>query len=261
MTATVARLDRLRVVDLLTAPHLMTTASANVPTRPPSPQPTPGVTVTLRQRIGRWLGHRAAKPVVFVLCLLPLLWLVWGAVMNTLGANPAEAILRGTGLWTLRLLCLVLLVTPLRQATGWAALARWRRMLGLYVFFYASLHFLSYAWLDMGFDLDAIVRDLPKRPFALVGFVAFVMLIPLAATSFNRAIRWLGAPRWQMLHKLVYVIGVLAVLHFLWIRSSKHRYGDVLLYGGIMALLLAARLGSLRAWIAKQRERLAGTKA
>ncbi|MEY2685910.1 MAG: hypothetical protein RL375_108 [Pseudomonadota bacterium] len=208
-------------------------------------QPDP----SLKQRIGRWLGHSAAKPLVFALCLLPLALLVWGAVMNTLGANPAEAILRGTGLWTLRLLCLVLLVTPLRKSTGWVALARWRRMLGLFVFFYASLHFLAYAWLDMGFDVDAIVRDLPKRPFALVGFVAFVALIPLAATSFNRAIRWLGAPRWQLLHKLVYVIAVLAVLHFLWIRSSKHRYGDVVLYGGIVALLLAARLGSLRLWI------------
>jgi sulfoxide reductase heme-binding subunit YedZ len=239
----------------------MTTTTADAPSRPrPPAAPTPGAASTLKQRIGRWLGHRAAKPLVFVLCLLPLIWLVWGAVMNTLGANPAEAILRGTGLWTLRMLCLVLLVTPLRKATGWVAIARWRRMLGLYVFFYASLHFLSYAWLDMGFDIDAIVRDLPKRPFALVGFIAFVASIPLAATSFNRAIRWLGGPRWQALHRLVYVIAVLAVLHFLWIRSGKHRYGDVLLYGGIVALLLASRLGSLRAWLSRQRERLVVTR-
>jgi sulfoxide reductase heme-binding subunit YedZ len=203
----------------------------------------------LKLRIGRALGHRAAKPVVFALCLVPLALLVWGAVMNTLGANPAEAILRGTGLWGLRMLCLVLLVTPLRKATGWVVLARWRRMLGLFMFFYATLHFLSYAWLDMGFDLAAIVRDLPKRPFALVGFVAFLLLIPLAATSFNRAIRWLGAPRWQALHRAVYVIAVLAVLHFLWMRSSKHRYGEVLLYGSVLAMLLAARVAPFVAWL------------
>ncbi|MFM2066675.1 MAG: hypothetical protein RLZZ584_1584 [Pseudomonadota bacterium] len=210
-------------------------AAAAVPRRP------------LQQRIGRWLGHRAAKPVVFLLCLLPLVFMVVGAVMNTLGANPAEALLRGTGLWSLRMLCLVLLVTPLRKATGWVALARWRRMLGLFMAFYASLHFLAYAWLDMGFDLDAIVRDLPKRPFALVGFLAFVATVPLALTSFNRAIRWLGAPRWQALHKLVYAIVVLAVLHFLWVRSSKHRYGDVLIHGGILTTLLVVRVQAWRA--------------
>jgi sulfoxide reductase heme-binding subunit YedZ len=225
------------------------TLAAPAVSRPPARPAALPATASLKQRIGRALGHRVAKPVVFVLCLVPLALLVWGAVMNTLGANPAEAILRGTGLWSLRMLCLVLLVTPLRKATGWVALARWRRMLGLYMFFYASLHFLAYAWLDMGFDLDAIVRDLPKRPFALVGFVAFVALIPLAATSFNRAIRWLGASRWQALHKTVYAVAVLAVLHFLWMRSSKHRYGEVLLYGGILGLLLAARVAPLMGWL------------
>jgi sulfoxide reductase heme-binding subunit YedZ len=217
---------------------------------------TAAVRPPLKLRIGRWLGHRAAKPLVFALCLIPLALLVWGAVMNTLGANPAEALLRGTGLWSLRMLCLVLLVTPLRKASGWAALARWRRMLGLFMFFYASLHFLAYAWLDMGFDLNAIVRDLPKRPFALVGFIAYLALIPLAATSFNRAIRWLGAPRWQRLHKLVYAIALLALLHFLWTRSSKHRYGEVLIYGGVIAVLLASRLATLRTAWAGWRARL-----
>ncbi|MEY4749524.1 MAG: hypothetical protein RIQ60_1738 [Pseudomonadota bacterium] len=219
------------------SPHRATNVVA-----PPAPQ-------QLKQRIGRWLGHRAAKPIVFVLCMLPLVFMVAGAVMNTLGANPAEALLRGTGLWSLRMLCLVLLVTPLRKATGWAVLARWRRMLGLTMAFYASLHFLAYAWLDMGFDLDAIVRDLPKRPFALVGFLAFIATLPLAATSFNRAIRWLGGARWQALHRLVYAIAVLAQLHFLWMRASKHRYGEVLLYGCILGVLLALRLPVLRdAW-------------
>ncbi|MFM2120418.1 MAG: hypothetical protein RL722_1886 [Pseudomonadota bacterium] len=192
-------------------------------------------------RIGRVLGQAWVKPLVFLLCLGPLAWWIWAGVNNALGVNPAETLLRGSGLWTLRFLCLLLLVTPLRRATGWVALARWRRMLGLYVAFYAGLHFLAYAWLDMGFELDAILRDLPKRPFALVGFLAFLGLLPLAATSFDRAIRWLGGRRWQMLHRAVYGIAVLAVLHFLWLRGSKHRYGEVLVYGSLIALLLASR--------------------
>ncbi|MFL6662617.1 MAG: sulfite oxidase heme-binding subunit YedZ, partial [Rhizobacter sp.] len=129
--------------------------------------------------------------------MLPFAWLFWGAFANTLGANPAEALIRGTGDWTLRFLCITLAVTPLRQWTGQPALARYRRMLGLTTFFYVVLHFLSYAWLDMGFDLADIAKDIPKRPFALVGFAAFLLMIPLAATSFNRAIKALGAARWQ----------------------------------------------------------------
>jgi sulfoxide reductase heme-binding subunit YedZ len=110
------------------------------------------------------------------------------------------------------------------------------------VFFYAVLHVLAYSWLDMGFDLAAIVRDIPKRPFILVGFLAFVGLVPLAATSFNRAIRTLGAARWQRLHRLVYAIAGLAVLHFFWMRASKHRWNEVLIYAGVIGVLLLARL-------------------
>lgn len=142
---------------------------------------------------GRWLQHRAAKPLLFTLCLLPLAWLVYGAATDGLGANPAEALIRATGDWTLRLLCLALAVTPVRIALGVPALARMRRMLGLFTFFYAALHLLCYAWFDMGFDAAEIARDIAKRPFILVGMAAFALLLLLAATSFNRAIRWLGA--------------------------------------------------------------------
>lgn len=192
--------------------------------------------------LNRVLLHPAAKPLLWLLCLLPLAGWIWGGFSNGLGANPAETILRGTGEWTLRFLCVVLAVTPLRQWTGLHALARWRRLLGLYVFFYSVLHFLAYAWLDMGFDPAAIAKDLAKRPFALVGFLAFVLLIPLAATSFNRAIKRLGAARWQRLHRLVYGIAGLGLLHFFWMRAAKHRYDEVVVYALVLTVLLGWRV-------------------
>lgn len=188
------------------------------------------------------LLHPAAKPVLFVLCLLPFAWLFQGAYTNTLGANPAEALIRSTGDWTLRFLCITLAVTPLREWTGQAALARFRRMLGLFAFFYVVLHFLAYAWLDMGLEWEAIVRDIPKRPFALVGFLAFVLMIPLAATSFNRAIKALGARRWQALHRSVYAIVLLGLLHFFWMRAAKNNFAEVAVYAAVIALLLGWRL-------------------
>ena len=191
---------------------------------------------------GRLLLHPAAKPIVFALCLLPFAWLFYGAATNGLGPNPAEALIRGSGDWVLRLLCLTLAVTPSRQASGWHGLARFRRMLGLFTFFYLVLHFLSYAWLDMGFDLHAIAKDIPKRPFALVGFAALLLMIPLAATSFNRAIKALGAARWQALHRAVYAIAVLAMLHFFWMRAGKRDFAEVAVYGAIVAALLGWRL-------------------
>lgn len=194
-----------------------------------------------RQPINRLLMHRAVKPLLFVLALLPLSWLVWGAVNNTLGANPAEALIRSTGDWTIRALCLTLAITPLRQLTGWHALARLRRMLGLFAFFYGVLHFLCFAWLDMGLDLAAIVADIPKRPFILVGTAALLLMLPLAATSFNAAIRALGAARWQALHRSVYAVAVLAVLHFFWMRSGKNDFSEVAVYAVIVATLLGWR--------------------
>jgi len=188
------------------------------------------------------LLHPAAKPVVFVLCLLPLAWLVFATATNQLGANPAEALIRATGDWTLRALCLVLAVTPLRVITATPQLARFRRMLGLFVFFYGLLHLLSYAWFDMGFDLPDILRDIAKRPFILVGSLALLLLTLLAATSFNRAIKAMGARRWQALHRAVYVVAGLAILHFFWMRSGKNDFGEVAIYAVVLAALLGWRV-------------------
>ena len=188
------------------------------------------------------LLHPAAKPLLFAAALLPFASLLHGALTNTLGANPAEALIRGTGDWVLRFLCLTLAVTPLRIWTNQPALARFRRMLGLYAFFYGVLHFLAYAWLDMGFDPAAIARDIPKRPFALVGFTAMLLMLPLAATSFNRAIKALGAARWQALHRLVYAIVLLGLLHFFWMRAAKNNFAEVAVYAVVVAVLLGWRL-------------------
>ena len=186
--------------------------------------------------------HPAAKPAVFALCLLPLAWLVYAAAANQLGANPAEALIRATGDWTLRALCLVLAVTPLRVVTSTPQLARFRRMLGLFVFFYGLLHLLSYAWFDMGFDGTDIVRDIIKRPFILVGSLALLVLTLLAATSFNRAIKALGAKRWQALHRSVYAVAGLAILHFFWMRAGKNDFGEVAVYAAVLSALLGWRL-------------------
>ena len=189
----------------------------------------------------------AAKLLLFIACMLPFAWLVRGAILTTmgsdvLGANPAEALIRATGDWTLRFLCLTLAITPLRQWLAQPGLARFRRMVGLFTFFYGVLHFLSYSWLDMGFDPAAIALDIPKRPFALVGFTALLLMVPLAATSFNRAIKALGAARWQMLHRLVYATALLAILHFFWMRAAKNNFAEVAVYAGVLAVLLGWRL-------------------
>ena len=206
--------------------------------------------------MSRLLLHSAAKPLLFVACLLPLLWLVYGAATDQLGANPAEALLRATGDWTLRFLCLTLAVTPLRMLAGLPALARFRRMLGLYVYFYALLHLLGYSWFDMGFELAEIMRDIAKRPFILVGFTAFLLLTPLALTSFNRAMRWLGARRWQRLHRLAYATAMLGLLHFFWMRAAKNRLDEVLVYAVILGALLGWRLWRL--WSGQRRRAAVG---
>lgn len=188
------------------------------------------------------LLHPAAKVVVFVLCLLPFCWLLYGALANQLGANPAETLIRATGDWTLRFICIVLAVTPLRVITSTPTLARFRRMLGLFVYFYVVIHLLSYSWFDMSFDVAEIIKDIIKRPFILVGFSAFLLLTPLAATSFNAAIKAMGAKRWQLLHKLVYLIAGLGLLHFFWMRAGKNNFAEVYVYAAIIAVLLAWRL-------------------
>jgi sulfoxide reductase heme-binding subunit YedZ len=186
--------------------------------------------------------HAAAKPIVFALGLLPFAWLFYGAWTNQLGANPAEHLIRSTGDWTLRFLCITLAVTPLRTVTATPALARFRRMLGLFTYFYVVLHFLSYSVFDMGLDFGEIAKDIAKRPFILVGFAGFLLLTPLAATSFNRAVKALGAKRWQALHKLVYAIAGLGILHFFWMRSAKNNFGEVAVYAAILAVLLGWRV-------------------
>ncbi len=186
-----------------------------------------------------WLLHPVVKPLLFVLALWPLGVLAWGAVTGQLGANPAEALIRDTGDWALRFLCITLAITPVRVVLGLAPLVRLRRMAGLFTYFYAVLHLLTYAWFDMGFEVADIVRDIAKRPFILVGFLSLVLLTPLAATSFNRAVKSLGARRWQALHKTVYLIACLVLLHFFWMRAGKNDFTEVAVY----ALLLTALLG------------------
>ena len=195
--------------------------------------------------LNKLLLHPAAKPLLFALALLPFVQLLSGAVLDTLGPNPAEALVRGTGDWVLRFLCITLAITPLREWTGFSALARFRRMAGLFAFFYGVLHFLCYAWLDMGLVLGDIVRDIPKRPFILVGTLALLLMVPLAATSFNRAIKALGAARWKALHRSVYAIVLLGLLHFFWMRAAKQNFGEWTVYAVLVAGLLGWRLRGL----------------
>ena len=197
--------------------------------------------------------HPAAKPLVFALCLLPFAQLLYGAVFDTLGANPAEALIRATGDWTLRFLCVVLAVTPARIVLGLPALARFRRMLGLFVFFYAAVHLLCYSVFDQGLDFAEIWRDIVERPFILVGMLAFALLTALAGTSPHRVLRWMGARRWQWLHRSVYAIAGLAILHFFWMRAGKNNFNEVFVYAAILALLLGWRLQRFlrKRWAAK----------
>ncbi len=184
----------------------------------------------------RWV----AKPILFIVCLLPLAGLVWDGVHENLGANPVETIRLFTGDWTLRFLLITLAVTPLRRLTGWHVVIRVRRMLGLFAFFYAALHIISYVWLDQFFMWDLIIEDVYKRPYITVGFTAFVLLLPLALTSTNGMVRRLGGKRWQRLHQLVYIIAILGVVHFWWLVKSD--ITEPLIYAIVLALLLGYRL-------------------
>lgn len=224
----------------------MTRPPVSAPARAPAPSvPARRATAAAAGWRG-WLMHVAAKPLVFAACLLPLLWLLYGAVAGTLGANPAEALIRASGDWTLRFICIGLAVTPLRVWTGTPQLARLRRMLGLFTFFYACLHLLCYAWFDGGFDLGFIAGDIVQRPFILAGFLAVAGLLLLAATSFDRAVRWLGGRRWRRLHRLVHAVALLGLLHFFWMRSGKNDFGEVAVYAAVIAVLLGWR--AVRAW-------------
>jgi len=196
------------------------------------------------------------KPLVFLLCLLPLAVLVWQLYADQLGANPIDEVADATGEWTLRFLLITLVATPLKQLLGWSWVIRVRRMLGLVAFFYASIHLLTYLWLDQFFDWGEIWRDILDRPFITVGMLAFVLLLPLVVTSTNAAMRRLGR-NWKKLHRLAYVVPALGVLHFWWLVKA-----DVLvplIYGAVLAVLLMFRTrwsfpGRLRSLVATRSE-------
>ena len=179
------------------------------------------------------------KPIVFLACLIPLGRLGWKALNAGLGANPIQVITWSTGTWTLVLLMVTLTVTPVRKLTRQYWLIQFRRMLGLFAFFYACLHFTTYIWLDQFFDFDSIAKDVVKRPFITVGFTAFVLLIPLALTSTQASIRRLGK-RWQMIHRLIYVTAVLGVIHYIWLVKKDIR--KPVIYASILAVLFGYRL-------------------
>ena len=201
---------------------------------------------------------RNPKLWIFGLCLLPLVRLIVLGFNGGLGANPIEFITRSTGTWTLVGLMVTLSVTPLRRLIGRAELIRYRRMLGLFTFFYVCLHFVTYIWLDQFFDPAAIIKDIIKRPFITVGFTAFVLLIPLAATSTRAMIRRLGR-RWQQLHRLVYAIAILGVIHYLWL--VKKDLTEPLIYGAVLTLLLLMRLPRGVALLQAARSRLVVVRA
>ena len=183
---------------------------------------------------------RPLKALVFVAALGPLIYLAWGAWAHALGANPIETITHETGVWTLRFLVITLAVTPLRRWTGWNDAIRFRRMLGLFAFFYGTLHLLTYLWLDQFFDLQAIIKDVYKRPFITAGTAAFLLMVPLALTSTAGMIRRLGGRAWQRLHRLIYLSAIAGVIHYWWLVKADIRPPRN--YAIVIGLLLAARL-------------------
>ena len=195
------------------------------------------------------------KASLFVLALLPFLRLVVATLTDQLGANPVEFITRNTGDWVLYFLCITLAITPLRQLTGWVWLVKLRRMSGLFAFFYVFLHFMTFLWFDHFFDIAAMWKDVVKRPFITVGFIAFVLLIPLAATSTNAMIKRVGTKRWQWLHRLIYLIAPLGILHFWWMKAAKHNFEQPLIFGFIVAALLLVRV--YWNWSARTKKRAA----
>jgi methionine sulfoxide reductase heme-binding subunit len=187
------------------------------------------------------------KVVVFVTCLLPLADLCWGLYNDALGANPIEFVIRSLGRWALKFLLITLAITPLRKLTGLGWLMRFRRMLGLYAFFYATMHLTVYLWLDQSLDWVEIAKDIIKRPFITVGMFTFALLLPLAITSTNGMMQRMGFDRWQKLHRVIYLIGFCAVLHFWWLVKLDITWPFI--YSAILAALLGVRL--LWFWQAK----------
>ena len=196
----------------------------------------------------------ASKPLVFALCLVPLGWLAWDVLHDSLGTDPVAQLEHRTGIWALRLLLATLAMTPLRRVTGWSGAIRYRRMLGLFAFFYASVHLTIYTVVDLGGFWSQLLEEIAKRPYITVGFTAWLLLIPLALTSTKGMMRRLGR-RWGKLHRVVYAIALLALLHFLWLVKADHR--EPLVYVGVFAALMAWRVpwSRLRAAVARRLER------
>lgn len=190
----------------------------------------------------QWLLKPWGKPLLWAVAAVPAVALLAGALTDGLGANPAQTLIQETGEWALRWLWLTLLVTPLRELASLPALLRYRRTLGVTAFVYAVLHLLSYAWLDKGWVLDDIVADVFKRNFILVGMLTLALMLPLALTSFNAAIRALGGRKWQLLHKLVYAVSLLGLLHFYLKKAAKNDVSEVMVYAVLLALLLGWRV-------------------
>ena len=185
---------------------------------------------------------RILKIALWLLAMLPFVRLLYLGATSQFGANPLEFVTRSTGTWTLVMLCATLAVTPLRRLTGWNWLVRLRRMLGLFAFFYGLQHFLLWIGVDRGFDFAYMLKDVAKRPFITVGFAAFMLMIPLALTSTNGMVRRLGGKRWQALHKAVYAIAVLAILHYWWHKAGKNDFSEVSIYAAVVFVLLGLRL-------------------
>ena len=199
------------------------------------------------------------KSLLFVIALLPFGRLFLFAFTDQLGANPIEFITRNTGDWTLYFLCITLAVTPLRRLSKWNWLIKLRRMLGLFAFFYATLHFTTFLWFDHFFDVSEMLKDVIKRPFITVGFAAFILLIPLAITSTNGMVKRLGGKRWQWLHRLIYVIASLGILHYWWMKAGKHDFEQPIIFGVIVAILLLIRI--FWAWQKRSKANLAAGSA
>jgi sulfoxide reductase heme-binding subunit YedZ len=186
------------------------------------------------------LKRFAIKAALWAAGLAPLGWMLWRGLHGRLGANPIEAITHATGDWTLRLLLLTLAITPLRLLTGWNGVVRYRRLIGLFAFFYATLHLLTYVWLDKFFDFADILRDIGQRRFVTAGMLAYFVLVPLAATSTAAWIARLGGRRWRLLHRLAYVSAAAGVVHYFWLVKSDIRLPS--LYGVVLVVLLLGRI-------------------
>ncbi len=197
---------------------------------------------TITSKLSALLLHPAAKPLLWAVCAVPLCALFIGGLTDNLGANPAETVIKETGEWALRWLWITLAISPLRSVFKLPAVLRFRRALGVTASVYALLHFLAYAWLDKGWVMADIIKDITKRNFILVGVLTLILMTPLALTSFNRAIKAMGGKRWQMLHRLVYPMALLALLHFFWKKAGKNDFAEVAVYGLILAVLLGWRL-------------------